>query len=252
MRARRSLEVWLQDLFARLVHLHGGYRLGSLLFRVLGRGPLFPTAFYRGARKLNLGCSDRPVPGWVNVDVRRVAGISVVADVRALPFRDGAFDLVRGSHVLEHFHTWDVPGALREWARVLRPRGWMMVCVPDFDWVVRQYRKDPSVLSVKGDPRDAAVLISLYGESFHTPKPWYEHWMIYNFESLGGLLRAHGGLEAIRIFNYWQEEPCTLGCYDASMEPWSLNMAARKPAARIAARTDAPPAEAHAPREMVS
>lgn len=47
----------------------------------------------------------------------------------ALPFRDGAFDLVVGQHVVEHLP--DVGAALREWKRLLKPRGRLALATPN-------------------------------------------------------------------------------------------------------------------------
>jgi SAM-dependent methyltransferase len=56
--------------------------------------------------------------------VRRAAA----ADVCRLPFRDGEFNLVIATDLLEHLAD-DAP-AVREMARVLRPGGWMVVSAP--------------------------------------------------------------------------------------------------------------------------
>jgi SAM-dependent methyltransferase len=51
------------------------------------------------------------------------------SDLRALPFADGAFDLVMCSHVLEHIR--DDVVAMGELARVVTPAGLVLVAVPN-------------------------------------------------------------------------------------------------------------------------
>lgn len=48
-----------------------------------------------------------------------------------LPFRDGSWDYVLSSHVLEHFD--DPIRALKEWYRVVRPGGYIFIIVPHRD-----------------------------------------------------------------------------------------------------------------------
>ena len=78
--------------------------------------------------QLNLGSGNEPLPGFVNVDRRRVAGVNVVADVIALPFRDGAAQGVLASSLLEHFE--DPYEVLDEVHRTLAPGGRFVVRVP--------------------------------------------------------------------------------------------------------------------------
>jgi SAM-dependent methyltransferase len=61
----------------------------------------------------------------VNVDVD---GGDVRADIARLPFKKGAFNEVLASHVLEHIL--DLPSAMRELHRVLRPGGLLRAIVP--------------------------------------------------------------------------------------------------------------------------
>jgi SAM-dependent methyltransferase len=56
------------------------------------------------------------------------AGTYVVGDAAALPFADGAFDLVVSYNVL--IDVEDMPRAIAEVGRVLRPGGWFCACVP--------------------------------------------------------------------------------------------------------------------------
>jgi SAM-dependent methyltransferase len=78
--------------------------------------------------RLNLGSGNEPLPDHVNVDRRRLPGVAVVADVVALPFREGAAAHVRASSLLEHFA--DPYEVLDEVHRVLDPGGRFVMRVP--------------------------------------------------------------------------------------------------------------------------
>jgi SAM-dependent methyltransferase len=94
----------------------------------------------RGGRVLDAGCG----PGlWVGATVPRVGSLvaldiahgrlawvdpraaRVAGDVQALPFSDAAFDAVMAMHML--YHVPDIPAAVRELRRVLRPDGVLYV-----------------------------------------------------------------------------------------------------------------------------
>lgn len=52
-------------------------------------------------------------------------------DIRSLPFKDGVLDFVHVSHALEDFHQSEWPAMLKEWGRVLKPTGFLVVLVPE-------------------------------------------------------------------------------------------------------------------------
>jgi trans-aconitate methyltransferase len=85
---------------------------------------LYPALRERGAQVTGIDASPLIVES-----VRRRLGIEAVnADVRALPFTDGSFDSVVSNSTLDHFPgPADVSRALAELARVLRPRGRMVL-----------------------------------------------------------------------------------------------------------------------------
>lgn len=82
----------------------------------------------RTALRLNLGSGNEPLPGYVNVDRRRVPGVQIVAEVERLPFRDGSVAEIRASSLLEHFA--DPYSVLDEVHRVLAGEGRFLMRVP--------------------------------------------------------------------------------------------------------------------------
>ncbi|MCS7001905.1 MAG: class I SAM-dependent methyltransferase [Dehalococcoidia bacterium] len=55
--------------------------------------------------------------------------------VTALPFADGVFDLVTSFEVIYHLGVADDRDALREFARVTKPGGYVLTRVPAYDWL---------------------------------------------------------------------------------------------------------------------
>lgn len=85
--------------------------------------------------KLNLGCGDKILEGFVNVDVvesRAGKTPDVLCDLHALtPFEDNSADEIMAIHVVEHFWRWEVVDILKEWLRVLKPGGKMILECPN-------------------------------------------------------------------------------------------------------------------------
>lgn len=86
-------------------------------------------------RILHAGCGRERLPKeYVGEEVRLDADASVGPDVVA-SITDlghiGEFDVVYCSHCLEHLPPWDVPVALAEFLRVLKPGGAAILFVPD-------------------------------------------------------------------------------------------------------------------------
>ena len=85
--------------------------------------------------RLNLGCGDMLLPGYVNVDVaaeRRGRQPDVVCDIRDLSaFPDNHADEVMAIHVIEHFYRWEVVDLIKEWVRVLKPGGQLVLECPN-------------------------------------------------------------------------------------------------------------------------
>jgi len=80
--------------------------------------------------KLNLGSGNRPLEGYLGVDL--APGADIICDIRKLEFAaDRTVEEIIAIHVIEHFYKWEVQGMLAEWRRVLVPGGKIILECPD-------------------------------------------------------------------------------------------------------------------------
>ncbi len=79
--------------------------------------------------RLNIGAGNKAFEGWIAVGLEPQHDIQ--SDVRSIPVPDGYADEAMAIHVLEHLEYWDAPAALREWRRVLKPGGLLIIEQPD-------------------------------------------------------------------------------------------------------------------------
>lgn len=82
-----------------------------------------------GGSKLNAGCGDMKLPGWVNLDAFSYQNPDVVADLDyPLPFASSTFDCILCSHTLEHVTS--PMRTIAEFNRILKVGGYLIVVVP--------------------------------------------------------------------------------------------------------------------------
>ena len=81
-------------------------------------------------RGLDIGFGGDPIkPDAITVDKNPDFSPTVVCDAAKLPFPDNNFDYVYSSHCLEDFE--DTKAVLKEWLRVLKPGGNMVLFLPE-------------------------------------------------------------------------------------------------------------------------
>lgn len=91
---------------------------------------------YLQGRALDLGCGLRKVwPSLIGVDNHQTFGGNTAADVKCdlrdlSLFGDESCDAVFSSHALEDFQRDEVPAILKEWARVIKVGGYLVLYVP--------------------------------------------------------------------------------------------------------------------------
>lgn len=132
--------------------------------------------------RLNLGCGHLPREGFINVDMRELTGVDVVAPVDDLPFEPGTIDEIHSSHLLEHFPQEQLIRLLLPyWFSMLRPGGTFRAVVPDGVGMVEGFVTKEIPFSVLREV--------LYGGQE------YEgdfHFTMFSGESLAGILTDAG------------------------------------------------------------
>jgi len=101
--------------------------------------------------KLHLGCGERYIPSFIHVDLADYPHIDYKHDILDLSmFEDNSIDLIYVCHVLEHFKRYEIERVLTEWYRVLKPCGILRVAVPDFEAIVKAYKKYMDIELIMG------------------------------------------------------------------------------------------------------
>jgi SAM-dependent methyltransferase len=149
--------------------------------------------------KLNLGCGDKILEGYVNVDVapaRAGRQPDVICDLHQLaPFKDDSADEVLAVHVVEHFWRWEVVDVLREWSRVLKPGAPMILECPNLQSACEQFLRDPDGFSGPG-PEGQRTMWVFYGDP-RWQDPLMVHRWGYTPRSLAQIM-AQAGLVEVR------------------------------------------------------
>jgi predicted SAM-dependent methyltransferase len=93
--------------------------------------------------KLDVGCGMAKREGYVGVDIHPDTQADVVAPMWNLPYEADSVDEIYSSHALEHIPQDHVLPTLREWRRVIKPDGLIIIRVPDLMWICREFLNNP-------------------------------------------------------------------------------------------------------------
>lgn len=93
---------------------------------------------YTRGRGLDLGVGKQKCwPHFIGVDNlfdyggQRPPSVDIVSNCDKIPvFADSSMDFIFSSHLLEHFHEKDVPDILREWTRIIKTSGYLVLYLP--------------------------------------------------------------------------------------------------------------------------
>jgi predicted SAM-dependent methyltransferase len=146
-----------------------------------------------GDMKLNLGCGQNKLEGYINMDA--LDGLSIYP----LEYK-GCVDEIRASHVLEHFGHEESVQVLLNWVDCLVPGGVIKIAVPDFDDLIRRYQA--------GEPLNYECI--LFGGQ--TDKYDY-HKSLWSCNKLRFIMESIG-LYGIRT---WQSEIADCASYNFSL-----------------------------------
>ncbi len=167
-------------------------------------------------RRLHIGGKEKK-EGWEIFNICPGENVDHVGNANDLSrFEDNTFDIIYASHVLEHFDlNNEVVDTLREWFRVLSPKGKLFVAVPDLDALAAILLDKKNTTF---DQRFEAIR-AIYGA--HVNQYDY-HKVGFNQETLGNLLFQIGFVHIGRAKKFGLFNDC-------SNLAISLNLVAEKP-----------------------
>jgi SAM-dependent methyltransferase len=175
--------------------------------------------------KLHLGCGEKHINGFINVDVRELNGVDLVDDIKELTsIETESIDLIYASHVLEHIGRREYLKVLKRWYDVLRPNGVLRIAIPDFEKIVDHYNENKDLSTLRG---------FLYGGQTY---PENFHYCIWDFETIKKDLISVGFKDVYR-YDWRHTEHSEIDDYSQSYLPhmdkengklMSLNVEAKK------------------------
>ncbi|MBD3176715.1 MAG: glycosyltransferase [Armatimonadia bacterium] len=139
--------------------------------------------------RVEIGCGDRPRPGFIHVDPRPLPHVEVLGTLQDIPLPNGCADETFAAHVIEHVPEAELGQAIRELRRVLKPGGRVLLRGPD---VLRQY----GWFAEGGCDADALDLM-IGGHQDHSENV-HRSW--HTAERVAELLHRHG-FEGARILD---------------------------------------------------
>ena len=129
--------------------------------------------------KLHLGCGPKLLAGYVNIDAFGEPDLKHDF-TQPLPFADETVDEVLALHVFEHFYRYDAQRILKDWVRVLKPGGLMVLEMPCLDKIVWL------LASSAGEKvNQRYTLMGLYGDPGYKDPAMCHRWCYSKYEITG-------------------------------------------------------------------
>ena len=143
--------------------------------------------------KLHLGCGDKILKGFTNVDIRKNKGVDLVDDISSISgVKNGSVGLIYACHVLEHFGRYEYKKVLKRWYDVLETGGTLRLSVPDLKKVFHLYVE-------KNIPLNNLIGFLYGGQTYEQNY----HYMGFDYDTLkNDLLEI--GFKEVRVWD-WRE-----------------------------------------------
>lgn len=169
--------------------------------------------------QIHLGCGEKKLEGFINIDSRASKYADLVCDMTSLPFSDESLELIYMCHSLEHVEMHKVDQLIADLYRMLKPSGKLYISVPDFNTLSSLYLAQKVNLST--------IVRAIHGGQEY---PGNTHFMSYD-NTLLTLILTNAGFE--NIYRYEPEELLPhdfndTSTYEIAGKRISLNLCAAK------------------------
>lgn len=160
--------------------------------------------------KLNLGCGDKLLPGYVNVDIassRAGAVPDIQCDIRQLTSVGSNYaDEILAVHVIEHIDRWEVVDVLKEWHRVLKDGGILILETPNLLSACKALIANPKE-GARAGKSGQMTMWPLYGDP-SWKDPLMMHKWLYTPHSLAEVMHEAGFVNMKQVpAQYKMREP---------------------------------------------
>jgi predicted SAM-dependent methyltransferase len=148
--------------------------------------------------RLHLGCGSHILPGWANIDMGdgSIAEVIRLDLLEPLPVAAASADFIFSEHLIEHLTPEEGRRLLNECRRLLRPGAVLRISTPDLRAVAETYLS--GAVSDWLDPAIEDWSPSTPAEMINDLMRHWGHRFLYDFESLGALLREAGAKKVRR------------------------------------------------------
>ena len=101
-----------------------------------------------GDIRINIGCGEKPLPDYINIDMREVEGCEVVAESTNLPWASGTLAEIASFHLVEHFNEYEFKTkVLPYWHDILKEGGVLRIVCPNWEAILRKLNEGAMDLS---------------------------------------------------------------------------------------------------------
>lgn len=136
----------------------------------------------KGYVRINLGCGEKPLKDYINIDMRPLPDVDVVADVHRLPYEESTVYEIYNAHLIEHFREQHLRMILLPyWKSLLQPNGFLRIITPNFEKML-------SMLNSGEMTYDNFKRITFGAQDYEGD----DHFCIFTPESLKKLLKDMG------------------------------------------------------------
>jgi predicted SAM-dependent methyltransferase len=136
--------------------------------------------------RLHLGCGEKRIDGFINIDGTMTGMADRVMNVLDLDFPANTVDEIYSSHMIEHLTPEQFDVALDNWYTILRPGGLLTLRCPNFNFVLDHFFLD------KPEPDRWEHIPNIFGPTSHGPSPYNQHRNAFSVRRLQDILKAHG------------------------------------------------------------
>ncbi len=148
---------------------------------------------------LNIACGAKIWDGFVNIDFPgnwSKIKPDVECDVRKLTLPDNYADTAYAIHILEHFYRWETLDVLKEWKRVLKDGGKLVIEVPCLDRIIMYFKH---CLEEKKQINDQMTMWGLYGDPIYQDPAMCHRWCFSAAELMD--LMEEAGFKNVEVSN---------------------------------------------------